>query len=174
LGSQIECEGLNNNSLQGDRSILDILVKMGCRIDTSNGTIKACSTGTSGTVIDGSQIPDILPVLAALASLSSGTTRIINAGRLRIKECDRLKAMHDELAKLGADIKEMDDGLLINGREYLDGGTVDSWNDHRVAMALAIASTKCKNTVTIKDSGAVKKSYPGFWNDFKKLGGIIN
>lgn len=174
IGSQVVCEGLNNASLQGDRAVLNVLCDMGCEIEAKKNSIKACSTGTKGIVIDASQIPDLIPPLAVVASLSFGTTRIINAARLRSKECDRLKALHDELSKLGAKIYELDDGLAIEGREYLDGGVVESWNDHRIAMALAVASTRCRNPVTIRGSDAVNKSYPGFWDDFKSLGGKID
>ena len=83
--------------------------------------------------------------MAVLGALSKGTTRIINAGRLRIKESDRLKAISTELSKLGAKIAETPDGLEIYGRDMLEGGAVDSWNDHRIAMALAVAALGCKN-----------------------------
>lgn len=174
LGSNIKCEGLNINSLQGDRAILDIIRNMDGKVEINDKFVQAYGTKTRGTIIDGSQFPDIVPILAVLASLSCGTTKIINSKRLRIKECDRLKAICTELNKLGADIKEMEDGLIINGKETLNGGMVDSWNDHRIVMALAIASTRCINPVIITNSGAVKKSYPGFWNDFKNLGGKID
>lgn len=173
LGSCIECEGLRADSLQGDRVILHVLKGMGCEIQAGDKYIKAYSKGTRGALIDGSQIPDIIPVLSVVASLSSGTTKIVNAGRLRTKECDRLNAMHEELSKLGADITELDEGLVIKGRETLKGGIVDGHGDHRVVMALAIASTCCEGPVTIKGSDAVTKSYPGFWSDFKTLGGVI-
>ena len=82
--------------------------------------------------------------------------------------------MRTELNKLGADIREEGDTLIINGVDELEGGvTVDSWNDHRVAMALAIASIKCKNPILITDAGAVRKSYPNFWNDFVSMGGKV-
>ena len=108
-----------------------------------------------------------------VAALSKGETRIINGERLRIKECDRLNAICTELNKLGADIKELKDGLIINGVQELIGGEVYSHKDHRIAMSLAIASTRCKEEVIIKEPDCVKKSYPGFWEDFKSLGGIL-
>ncbi len=174
LGDNIKCIDLNVNSLQGDKVILDIVKNMGADIVVNNEFIETRSSKTKGIVIDASQCPDLVPILASLGSLSIGTTKIINAGRLRIKESDRLKAIATELNKLGADIKELEDGLLINGKERLEGGTVDSWNDHRIAMALAIASIKCSEPVIIQNSDAVKKSYPTFWSDFKKLGGKID
>jgi 3-phosphoshikimate 1-carboxyvinyltransferase len=82
--------------------------------------------------------------------------------------------MATELTKLGADIEEKEDGLIIRGKAQLKGGEVDSWNDHRIAMSLAVASISCSETVIIKNSGSVKKSYPTFWEDFKKLGGKLD
>ncbi|QCX34707.1 3-phosphoshikimate 1-carboxyvinyltransferase [Caloramator sp. E03] len=174
LGEEVECTNLNINSLQGDKVIVDIIREMGGNVAIDGNIITAKTSKTKGIVIDASQIPDIVPILAVLGALSSGTTRIINAGRLRIKESDRLKAITTELSKLGADIKEQSDGLTIHGKEKLKGGTVSSWNDHRIAMALAIASIKCTEPVIITGSDAVKKSYPEFFKDFSMLGGITN
>jgi len=109
-----------------------------------------------------------------LGSLSEGTTEIINAKRLRIKECDRLKAMCREMRKIGADIEERTDGLMIRGKKVLKGGAVNSWGDHRIAMALAVASIKCEEPVIIRDALCVRKSYPDFWSHFKMLGGEID
>lgn len=173
LGGEVACRGLNTNSLQGDKVILDLINKMGGDISIGESIITRKSN-TYGIEIDASQCPDLVPILATLAAVSKGTTRIINAERLRIKESDRLKAMTTELNKLGADVRELEDGLEIKGRATLRGGVVDSWNDHRIAMALAIASIKCENEVIIKNSQAVNKSYPGFWSDFEKLGGRID
>ncbi|KEI02391.1 3-phosphoshikimate 1-carboxyvinyltransferase [Clostridium botulinum] len=174
LGSNIKILDLDINSLQGDRVIIDIVKNMGANIKINENYIETKKSKTKGTIIDASECPDLVPILSVLGSLSTGTTKIINAERLRIKECDRLKAMATELKKIGADIEELEDGLLIKGREYLKGGTVDSWNDHRIAMSMAIASIKCREPITIKNSEAVNKSYPDFWGDFKKVGGNIH
>ena len=109
-----------------------------------------------------------------MASLSEGQTTIVNASRLRIKESDRIKSTVSELAKLGADIKEVDDSIIINGRNQLTSGNLSSWNDHRIAMAMAIASIRCQGEVQISGAEAVSKSYPHFWEDFKSLGADIN
>lgn len=174
LGTKIRCLDLNIDSLQGDRKILDILQKMGGQVLIHNNYVETRESETKGIVIDGSQCPDLVPILAVLGAVSKGTTKIINASRLRIKESDRLKAISTELNKLGADIKELNDGLIINGKDALKGGKVDSWNDHRIAMALGVASIKCKERVIISNSEAVVKSYPEFWNDFIKLGGKLD
>ena len=173
LGREIKSIGLDENSLQGDKAILNIVKNMGGNITVCKNSVTSSKSKTKGITIDAGQFPDIVPILTVLASVSKGTTRIINASRLRIKESDRLKAVSTELNKLGADIVELTNGLLINGKDRLNGGEVHSWGDHRIAMALAVASIKCKNTVIIQNSDVVMKSYPRFWDDFKHLGGNI-
>lgn len=173
LGDHITCRNININSLQGDKVILDIVKEMGADIHITNDFIETKKSITKGITIDASQCPDLVPILATLGALSKGTTKIINASRLRIKESDRLKSITTELNKLGADIHELEDGLVIHGKENLTGGIVDSWNDHRIAMALAIASIKCIQPVTITNSDAINKSYPRYWHDMISVGGKI-
>ena len=174
IGSTIRCNGLSESSLQGDKIITSLLKAAGGDIQCINNAIHANPATTCGTVIDAADCPDLVPVLAVLASVGNGETRIIRAGRLRIKESDRLAATACELAKLGADIREDGDSLVIQGKAELDGGEVDSWQDHRIAMALAVASIRCNRPVIIGGAECVNKSYPGFWRDFVSLGGIIN
>lgn len=176
LGNDVLCKDLDLNSLQGDKEVIDILERMNVVFNTNNIGVKGIANGElTSTVIDGSQCPDIIPVLTAVASLTNGTTEIINAGRLRIKECDRLAAVTSELNKLGAKIIEKEDGLVITGVEKLQGG-VEVWShkDHRIAMTLAIASTRCEKPIVINDYECVAKSYPNFFEDFKALGGNIH
>ena len=176
LGSDVGIEDLNLESLQGDKSVIEILKSMGAQFYKEGNIIKTKPIKRlKGTIIDGSQCPDIIPVLALAASLADGKTEIINSGRLRIKECDRLKAVYTELKKLGANIEEKEDGLIIEGVPELKGGIeVWSWKDHRIAMTLAIAATVCTEEITLIDYDVVSKSYPNFFEDFKKLGGIVN
>ncbi len=171
LGSSIVCSGLNKDSLQGDKVILDILEAMGCNVEESKEGIKVKPSKTKGIEIDASNCPDLVPILTVLASLSEGETKIVNAKRLRIKECDRLHAITKELNKLGANIIELEDSLIISGVNELKGGEVDSHNDHRVVMALAIAATRARGNVIINNPSAVEKSYPNFFKDYFKLGG---
>jgi len=173
LSNDIILNDLKLDSLQGDKEVIDILTRMGLEISNKNsGLIGNGSGELKATVIDGSQCPDIIPVVSLVATLSEGTTEVINAGRLRIKECDRLAAVTSELNKLGAKITEKEDGLIIEGVHELKGGTeVWSHKDHRIAMTIAIASTVCKEPVILKDYECVSKSYPQFWEDFKNLGG---
>lgn len=174
INGDIKCKDINLKSLQGDRAIISILKEMGADLDFGENWVSAKKTTTHGTTIDASQCPDLVPVLAVIAALSIGTTNIINAGRLRIKESDRLKSVASELNKLGAKVQELEDSLIIEGVQSLKGGMVDSWNDHRIAMAMSIASLKCVNPVIIKDSDCINKSYPGFFLDFAELGGITD
>ncbi len=174
IGEEITSLDLNIDSLQGDKVIMDIIKRMGGDIEILEDKVITRRSQTNGTIIDASQCPDIVPILTVLAALSEGETRIINAARLRIKESDRLKAISTELNKLGADVVELEDSLLIQGKKMLKGGIVDSWNDHRIAMSLAIASFRCTEEVIITNSDSVSKSYPHFWEDFKKIGGEID
>lgn len=174
IGSDVNCLDVDKDSLQGDKEIVDIIKAMGGNIIVSDGSMRSSASITRGISIDASQIPDIVPIISVMAALSKGTTIISNASRLRIKESDRIKSTVSELSKLGAVIRELEDGIEIEGRDELEGGVVESWNDHRIAMAMAVASIRCKNPVVINGAESVKKSYPGFWNDFRKLGGDIN
>lgn len=163
LGNDVNSIGLNEDSIQGDKEIVDIINE----IKNSN---------SNELTIDASQIPDLVPILAVLSSLLDGkTVNITNAKRLRIKESDRLNAITTQLNLLGADLTELDDGIIIKGKKVLKGGaTVNSFNDHRIAMSLAIAATKCEEEIVLEGFEAVKKSYPSFWDDYQTLGGQIS
>ncbi len=174
LGDKITCLDMRKDSLQGDREIIDIVRTMGAKIEVLEDRIIVHPSKTYGSVIDASQCPDLVPALAALASVSEGKTIIKNAERVRIKESDRLEAMRCELNKLGADVEETKDGLIINGKFMLNGGEVDGWNDHRIVMALAAVSSRCMGEIIINDSQAITKSYPTFFEDFKALGGEVH
>ena len=174
LGSFVVCKGLNPNSIQGDREILNIIKRMGGAVVVENSDMAAVPSKLHGCVIDAAQTPDLVPIVAVLGALAAGETRIKNALRLRIKESDRLTAITEQLNALGATVLEKNDGLIIEGVGGLVGGTVDSCNDHRVSMSMAIAATCCSEEVVINDSGCVGKSYPNFWQDYETLGGKIN
>ncbi len=169
-----EVTGLNPDSTQGDKAILDVLKNMGAKITKNNGNFKADVSILCGCDVDASDIPDAVPVIAAIASTAAGETVIYNAERLRLKESDRIKTVCEMLRSLGADIRETDDGMVINGKKSLSGGETQSFNDHRIAMAAAVAAVKCENAVIIRNADAVNKSYPEFWGDYNKLGGNAN
>lgn len=174
LGADITCTGLNMNSHQGDAAIIDIVRNFNGRVIVTKDTVTGHPSKTKGTIVDASQFPDLVPIITVLAALSDGTTTIINAGRLRLKESDRLKAISTQLNKIGADIKEKPDGLEIHGKLSFSGGQVNSFNDHRIAMSLGIASLKCTQPLIISDATCVNKSYPQFWDDLRKLGGKVD
>lgn len=160
LGCPVEIGGLDQASVQGDRAIAGFYEQMG---------------GAGRLELDVSQCPDLVPPLAAMAALRAGeTTAIVNAGRLRIKESDRLATVTEVLNALGAQVEEHEDHLVIRGREKLAGGvTVSGHNDHRIAMMAAIAAIRCEKPVTIIGAECVKKSYPRFWEDYEALGGLV-
>ena len=161
MGNDIEITGMNAFSVQGDMKIVPYYLKM-----LNDGDV----------TLDVSDCPDLVPPLAAQAALRGrgNTTYITNAARLRIKESDRLTAVSTVLNALGACVEEQPDGLVIHGVDTLAGGvTVDSFNDHRIAMMTAVAATRCAAPVKLTDAGCVKKSYPNFWEDYEKLGGCV-
>jgi 3-phosphoshikimate 1-carboxyvinyltransferase len=120
--------------------------------------------------VDIRDCPDLAPPIAALLCFAEGESRITGAARLRMKESDRLHALATQLSAIGADIREEEDQLVIRGVKELHGGSIDPQNDHRIAMAAAVASIRSKGTVTILNPDCVKKSYPDFWKDFCRQG----
>lgn len=160
LGSELEVEGLNPKSTQGDMVIVSQFLRL-----TQPGDVE----------LDVSQCPDLVPPLAVMAAVRSGTTRIVNAARLRIKESDRLATVTATLNALGAQVEEHPDSLTIRGLDRLNGGvTVDCCNDHRIAMMAAIAATRCAQPITLLGAECVNKSYPNFWEHYRMLGGDID
>lgn len=171
LGKPVHCLGLRRQTTQGDEAIVSIIRSMGGTIEEQDG-LTAMPSVLHGQCIDVEDCPDLVPVLTVLAAVSDGVTHIIHAGRVRLKECDRLHAIAVELNALGAHVQEEPEGLVIHGVPYLTGGVASGWNDHRIAMALGIASQRCTGELTITGADCVRKSYPAFWEDFASLGGI--
>lgn len=163
---------LNNvpaDTLQGDKAIVDILRRFGADITENGDTVTVKRGKLHGCTVDAAAIPDLVPVLSTVASVAEGETRIINAGRLRIKESDRLKTTTEMLNTLGADVEELPEGLIIRGRRNLVGGTVSACNDHRIAMSAAVAASVCTESVTVLGCECTNKSFPRFWELFDKL-----
>ncbi|MFA5289742.1 MAG: 3-phosphoshikimate 1-carboxyvinyltransferase [Candidatus Izemoplasmatales bacterium] len=171
IGNDILCKNIELDSLQPDYRILDCILASGGHYSTGPEGLTFHQSQTTGVVYDVSQSPDIAPILAILAAASQGTSRIVNAGRLKYKESNRLSSIEHTLKGLGVSTQLLDDGLIIEGQQEFEGGVFDSFNDHRIVMALAIASIRCKKQVTIKHAEAVNKSYPRFFEDFKSIGG---
>ena len=168
--SPIYVNRLSKNSKQGDKEIINILKAFG-------GSVKECDDGyisepssLHGISVDASQIPDLIPIIATVATVAKGQTVIYNASRLRLKESDRLLSVSTVLTDLGADVTQTEDGLIINGKDSLEGGCVSSFGDHRIAMSLSVASVVCKSNVILEGSEATQKSYPSFWDDMRVLG----
>ena len=166
IGSDIKINGLNSNSLQGDKKIIDFVSE----IDNWNKNEKL--------ILDGSETPDIIPILSLKACTSKKEIEIINIARLRIKESDRLSATVQELSKLGFDLLEKEDSILINSRKDFNKINnspiyLSSHSDHRIAMTAAIASTCYEGEIILDNLNCVKKSYPNFWEVFLSLGGKI-
>lgn len=174
LGNDVVLTDLNLDSFQGDKEAIDILERMNAHLITKETGHQMIASDLKATIIDGSQCPDIIPVIALACALSQGTTRIEHIARLRIKECDRLKATVEVINQLGGHAQELEDAMVIEGVERLKGGYVSSYNDHRMAMMEAIASTVCEEAVVIDEEKCVKKSYPSFWQHFQMLGGLMN
>ena len=166
IGSDIKINGLNTNSLQGDKKIIDFVSE----IDNWNKNEKL--------ILDGSETPDIIPILSLKACTSKKEIEIVNIARLRIKESDRLSATVQELSKLGFDLIEKEDSILINSRKNFTHDnkefvSLSSHSDHRIAMTIAIASTCYEGEIILDNLDCVKKSYPNFWEVFLSLGGKI-
>lgn len=165
--------GLSLNSAQGDRAIMATLMRFGAKVLRSRGAATVRPDRLAGFTLSARDIPDLVPVVAAVAACAAGTTTITDCARLRIKESDRLATTTETLRALGADIAVQGDSLIINGRPSLTGGTVDAHNDHRIAMTAAVAALRADGPVTIVGAEAVAKSYPAFFDDYRALGGRV-
>lgn len=172
--SKISVSGLSKNSLQGDKKILDILKVAGAKVDTNwdLGKVTVSKNKISPFKIDMEHIPDLLPVLCVLATTANGKSLMYNAKRLKYKESDRIKSSYELITNLGGRAKITEDGIIIEGSQ-LKGGSVFSFNDHRIAMSAAIAAAICEKPVILDGESAVNKSYPEFFEEFKRLGGRI-
>ena len=173
IGSKsITCQNLDLESKQGDRLITEFLTRFGAVVTFGSNSVTVSPGQLHGIIIDAGDTPDLVPVLAAVASVAEGKTVISNAGRLRIKESDRLHTVASLLSRFGADVTETEDGLIILGSKSLTGGEAQSFGDHRIAMTAAVLSAVCTEPVVIYGAEAVRKSYPGFFEDFRDvLGG---
>lgn len=173
LSDPITVSGLDEADTQGDKEIVPFLRQFGANVSVEGDAVTVQTGKLTGTTIDIGETPDLLPILAVLATQAEGETRFTNAARLRLKESDRLKTTTQMLKALGGDVEELPDGLLVR-RCTLTGGETSSYQDHRIAMAAAVAAIVCDAPVTITDAEAVDKSYPQFYEDYEMLGGNIH
>ncbi len=171
LGDGVCLQGLNKQSLQADKAVIDILKAMEAHVFWRGDNLIALPSKTKGISINVKDCPDLVPILAVLAAFSEGETEIYNAHHLRYKESDRLEAISTGLAKMGVDIVTTPTGLIIKGNAKLKAAKVSAYDDHRIAMALAIAASKNSETVILEGAESVNKSYPDFWHAYQALGG---
>jgi 3-phosphoshikimate 1-carboxyvinyltransferase len=164
---RVKVEGLSKKSIQGDVRFVDVLEKMGCKVEYGNDFITVEGGELKGITIDMNEMPDVVQTLAAVALFAEGRTRIKNVANLRIKETDRLKAMATELGKLGADVIEEDDGLEIEA-EDLHSAVIETYNDHRMAMSFAVVGSKVSG-LQIMNPKCVNKTFPEFWERVDEL-----
>ncbi len=169
MGEGVTVDGLDMNSPQGDKSIIGVFEKLGGRVEIGK-SITALPSVLSGCKIDISEIPDMFPTLAVLSTTARGTTSFVGGARLRIKESDRIETTAKLITSLGGNVRIHGDGMDVIGTA-LRGGEADASGDHRIVMSAALASCVCTEDVIIHGAEAVNKSYPSFFEDFKKLGG---
>ena len=170
----ITVQGINYDSLQGDRCIVDHLRKMGAFIEIADNRVVAFPSQLFGTDLDCMDTPDLVPILAVAAAAASGSTEFYNVGRLRYKESDRLAAMQKTLAAFGIASSVGEDAFTVYGGTPVAKSAVDSFGDHRIAMSAAILSTIADGETTILGAECVAKSYPSFYDHFLMLGGNVN
>ena len=169
----MECAPLDKASAQGDRAIVDVLSRMGTRVSQGINSVAVAPAELNGVELDASDIPDLVPIISVAAGAAQGDTRITGVRRLRLKESDRILSVRAMLSALGVESDADDDLLVIHGRGGFTGGTVDSFNDHRIAMAAAVAGSVASGPVMILGAQSSDKSYPGFFKRFAALGGRV-
>jgi 3-phosphoshikimate 1-carboxyvinyltransferase len=171
-GSEILIKGLDFNDFQGDKEVFAYLEKMGVKFLHTNDGVLVKGGELNGIEIDLNGTPDALPALAVAGCFAKGQTRLVNVPQARLKECDRINAIATELAKMGADIKELPDGLIIN-QSKLSAAEVHGYDDHRMVMALAIAAMATEGNTIIDTIESISVTYPSFVDDMKTLGAKI-
>ncbi|MCR5521814.1 MAG: 3-phosphoshikimate 1-carboxyvinyltransferase [Lachnospiraceae bacterium] len=160
---------MNMSSRQGDKKVMNILKDFGAQISVSDKSVTVKKGESHPCEIDAGDIPDLVPVLSVLMCAAKGKSIIRNAERLKFKESDRLASTSEMIRALGGSVTVTDDGLIISGTGSLIGGTVDTVNDHRIAMSAATAAGICTVDVKIPDAQCADKSYPGFFDDLESL-----
>ena len=173
FGNVISVKNLNIKSIQGDKAILRYLALFGLNFEYQDGVFVKKECVLHHATIDLGDAPDLGPILFTLASIIEGKTHFINTNRLKYKESDRILSMQEELEKIGAKFTVLDNEVYIEGTTILDQEyTFDSHNDHRVQMSLSMLATMINSKVTILNSDSINKTYPTFYEDYKKLGGV--
>lgn len=174
VSGKVTVKGVAKDSTQGDKKCAEILARFGAKVTQLDNEVTVEKGELKAITVDASQIPDLVPVLSVCAAFAEGTTKIINAERLRIKECDRLKATAELLNNLGGKVKELSDGLEITGVSSLKGGNVNGYNDHRIVMSAAVCAARSDEDITATFAMSINKSYPDFYIDYNSIGGKAN
>lgn len=174
VSGKVTVKGVAKDSTQGDKKCAEILARFGAKVTQLDNEVTVEKGELKAITIDASQIPDLVPVLSVCAAFAEGTTKIINAERLRIKECDRLKATAELLNNLGGKVKELSDGLEITGVSSLKGGNVNGYNDHRIVMSSGVCAARSDGDITATFAMSINKSYPDFYIDYNSIGGKAN
>ncbi|MBI5635367.1 3-phosphoshikimate 1-carboxyvinyltransferase [Candidatus Micrarchaeota archaeon] len=173
LSGKVVVKNLSSDSMQGDKRIVDVIKSMGGNVSFEGNGVVAEKSVLRSCEVDARNIPDLAPIIAVLASQAQGVTRINNVERLKLKESDRLGGTVDLVNGLGG--KAWTDGktLFVEGKTKLRGGAPKTLNDHRLVMSSAVVGLICETSVELNEPGAVFKSYPHFFEDFKKLGASV-
>lgn len=173
IGGSVTCTGLRHDSPQGDKRVLEVLRDFGAQVlHTKDGVTVSPPAGGAlrAVTIDAGDIPDLVPVLCAVASCARGTTHIHNAARLRLKESDRIASMQQMLESLGVPVTVTQDSMHITGAP-IRGGEVSSCNDHRIAMTAAVMALRAQGDILLTGAECVRKSFPAFFREYQQLGG---
>ncbi len=170
LAGRVSIDGLDQNDKQGDRKIIDIMKAFGAEVRWNGGALESSKSDLHGAEVDMGDSPDIFPIVAVLATQAKGGSRLFNAEHLRFKESDRIKTTSMFLRAMGAEVEEKEDGLIVQGPCRLKGKTIESFGDHRILMAAAVAALVSEGTTTITDANCYEISYPNFRQDMVSLG----
>ncbi len=171
VNGDVTVAGLDLDSAQGDKAIIDILKNFGADISQCKDGVRVKKSKLKACTINATDTPDLVPVVALTAVFCDGDTEIYGVERLRFKESDRLLSTCDMIKSLGGEASFTDSDIRIKGQGYLTGGTVKAYNDHRIVMATAACATVCEDKTVIEDAHAVNKSYSDFFDDYLSLGG---
>lgn len=173
ISNQIEIKGMQADSVQADKKILEAITDAGAQVQYHEGVYNVCPASLTSFEFDATECPDLFPPLVALAAHCKGITRIKGINRLTHKESNRALTLQEVFGTLGIKIDLVDNDMLIHGGVEIKSARVHSHHDHRIAMAAAVAGLKADGVVEIEDAEAINKSYPAFYNDLIALGAVL-
>ena len=168
-GSTLTLDGLDMDDTQGDKAVVGMLEQMGCTVQAADESLTITGGALRGAELDLNATPDALPALAVTACFAEGETRLVNVPQARLKETDRLAALYEELTRMGGQVQELADGLVIQGRP-LHGATVDGRGDHRLVMAFAVAGLAAEGRTVVEGAEAVAVTFPNYVELMQSVG----